>query len=683
MRSRKGAMTATDSHQNRWANYKSTTSAFLPKASTGVSSQAFDGPGLTSEGKRQAQVAGDKLRCRTNPIRHSRPCRAGSLENGISKNRWSSYGGTRTTRLDERQVAKEEARDTSNIKGTDKLPRHEQPSLLEIFEAELAKKISSTASEEASGVEPPAARIDPAIQPDPARETYTTMLSQPLPQRSHALLGLINEHLQEFTAGDMALSQDLSTAINHGIRTAVSGVGACIQGITRDLREASNVSHQAAERTRDADFRLMDDAILGFQSLTRGFTAALGREMAADRSGTTSVPFNGLGEVDIDLNSTALGIPSHERDPDEDGITADTSNGTSLGRGVDSSEKAYNSAPNYAASPRYISEMITGPQLEQEPELGSRADMSKEPQFNMLGPTHRPGYDDRSTKRFDEQYNYQSSPPVDTDFPKPAPFEGDSLEAAPNFPALPSLIPLIPQRAPRQSISTGPANGTQSYASGSNVAEASQRSHNSVDSPREQSGQRKGHESTPLSHLNSAARLAGPFDPLEAAPLARPHLTEGLRRNATIASTDIRHAARRRRPYSEGFDGSGRVAWGAFLQDNGHGSRGLYNPSDDRGRPLGANHEHSRRLARREAELRRSPPTAAGYDNQHYDDQHHDDSTVGKINDCVEQLRDLGFGGEDDNSAGRLLVYAQAAEGVLVDAIDLIDEEQRAYRERL
>ena len=66
-----------------------------------------------------------------------------------------------------------------------------------------------------------------------------------------------------------------------------------------------------------------------------------------------------------------------------------------------------------------------------------------------------------------------------------------------------------------------------------------------------------------------------------------------------------------------------------------------------------------------------------------YDDQHHDDSTVGKVNECVEQLRDLGFGGDDDHIAGRLLVYAQAAEGVLAEAIDLIDEEQRAYRERL
>lgn len=69
-----------------------------------------------------------------------------------------------------------------------------------------------------------------------------------------------------------------------------------------------------------------------------------------------------------------------------------------------------------------------------------------------------------------------------------------------------------------------------------------------------------------LSRLSSAARLAEPFDPLEAEPSVRSHLTEGVRRNATVAGTDSRHNARLRRPYSEAFDGSGRVEWDTFLQ---------------------------------------------------------------------------------------------------------------------
>lgn len=654
-------MTAVDSHQNRWANYKSSTSAFLPKASTSVS-QDFDGPGLTSEGKRQAQVAGDKLRCRTNPIRHSRPSRVGSLEHGICKNRWSSYSGTRATRFDERQDAQEEAKDTSNTMDKDEVPRDGQPSLLEVFEAELAKKISATDSEEARGVEPPAAPTpvpEPATRVDPSIETLPSQ-SQPLPQES--LLGLINEHLQELTAGDV----DLSTAIDHGIRTAVNGVGACIQGIARGLQEVSSVSRQAADRTRDADLQLMDDAVLGFQSLTRGFTAALGREMATNPRETTFGLRKGPGEVKTGQSSTPLAI-SHDGQPDENAITAHKSNEFSLKRGVDPSETAVNSKQNHPAAPRYNPEIPVSPKSEMERQPRSRPAMSKEPRFHRPGPIHLPnfpGYLDslrrsQSTKTLDEQdkIHCASSPPVDTHFPILAQSEGEYFEAAPSFPALPSMEPLIPQRAPRRSIGeSGPANGKLSYVSGPNGAEASRRSHNPVAGPREHSAQRNPLEFIPLSRLGSAARLAGPFDPLEAEPSARPRLTEGLRRNATIASTNPRHAARRRRPYSEVFDGSGRVAWDAFLQDNGRGPTVLYRASDYKGRHLGANQEHSKRVSRPEAGLQRSPLAVAVYD-----DQHHDDSTVGKINDCVEQLRDLGFGGDDEDSAGRLLVYAQAA----------------------
>lgn len=661
-------MTAVDSHKNRWANYKSSTSAFLPNASTSLS-QAFDGPGLTSEGKRQAQVAGDKLRCRTNPIRHSKPSRVGSSEHGISKNRWSSYSGTRATRFDERQDAQEEAGNTSNTTSTGQVPRDGQLSLLQVFEAELAKKISLADSEKAP-------QVEPTSMPEHAFPAGASGESQPLPQGSHTPLGLINEHLQELTARDMVSPQDVSKAIDHGIRTAASGLGACIQGIARGLQELSSVSYQAADRTRDADFQLIDDAIRGFQNLTGDFTAALGRQLAANQPETNSAPRSGPGEVETRSSSITLGA-SHDAGPGEDAVTAQENNDSSLSGGVDPSETASKSMRNHAATPRYISDIHASPQLEMERQSRFRPAISQEPRFHRPGPIHLP-----NRPIFDEQTSIQraSSPPVETHFPTLAQFEGENFGPAPSFPALPGMEPLVPLRIQRQSNDgkPGPANGSYSYISGPNVVDAPQRSHSLVACHREQSAQANGHEFMQPSRLNSAARLAGPFDPLEAEPSARPHLTEGIRRNATIASTDIRHAARRRRPYSEAFDGSGRVTWGAFLQDSARGPRGFFRPSDGRDRPLGANQEHTKWLFRREAGSRRSALAAADYD-----DQQHDDPAVGKINDCVEQLRDLGFGGDDEDSAGRLLVYAQVADGVLMDAIDLIDEEQRAYKERL
>lgn len=61
---------------------------------------------------------------------------------------------------------------------------------------------------------------------------------------------------------------------------------------------------------------------------------------------------------------------------------------------------------------------------------------------------------------------------------------------------------------------------------------------------------------------------------------------------------------------------------------------------------------------------------------------HSDAATAGKIQECVEQLQTLGFGDNTNDGLGRLIVYAQAAEGNLSNAIDMIDEEQQVYSQR-
>ena len=567
---------------------------------------------------------------------------------------------------------------------TDEVSRDGQPSLLEVFETELAKKISNADGREAS--KPESSSVHEPVVSSEAK-------TQPLPQRSHAVFEVINEHLQELTAGDAALSQDVLTAIDHGVRTAVTGFGACIQGIARGLQEVSLVSRQAAIRTRDVDLQLMDDATLGFQRLAAGLTTFLGRDVAANQDGPASTPRDRTGEVVISTRSSKLDV-AHETGPDEGAIDARKSNESPLNDGVESSEPAYSPISDHAAAPRFISDISASPKLGIERKLMLRPTLSEEPQIHRPRPVSvpkRPGNIDRvqqshSVKPFDEQDCVQraNSPPVNTYFPTLAEFEGEISGATPGFPALPGMEPLIPERASCQPIfvttarKSGSAKGSSSCISSPNDAESSERSHKPVANLNGHSTTPNGSKITSLSCQSSAARLAGPFDPMEAEPSARPDLTRGLRRNATVASTDIRHSARLRRPYSEGFDGSGRVAWGAFLQDSGRRPGGPHRASDGRSMLANANQQHSKRLSQGEVESRCTPLATT-----EYDDQHHDDSTVGKINDCVEQLRELGFGDADGQSAARLLVYAQAAEGVLVDAIDLIDEEQRAYRERL
>ncbi|KAL8655399.1 MAG: hypothetical protein Q9210_000897 [Variospora velana] len=58
---------------------------------------------------------------------------------------------------------------------------------------------------------------------------------------------------------------------------------------------------------------------------------------------------------------------------------------------------------------------------------------------------------------------------------------------------------------------------------------------------------------------------------------------------------------------------------------------------------------------------------------------HSDAATAAQIQECVDQLRDMGFGSAAEGGVSRLVVYAQTAEGNLGEAIDLIAEEKRVY----
>ena len=70
------------------------------------------------------------------------------------------------------------------------------------------------------------------------------------------------------------------------------------------------------------------------------------------------------------------------------------------------------------------------------------------------------------------------------------------------------------------------------------------------------------------------------------------------------------------------------------------------------------------------------PPSAVATEEQS------NDLLPEKIRQCAKQLRELGFCSETNGDMQRLMVYAQAADGDLVNAIDMIDEEQKAYRQR-
>lgn len=46
---------------------------------------------------------------------------------------------------------------------------------------------------------------------------------------------------------------------------------------------------------------------------------------------------------------------------------------------------------------------------------------------------------------------------------------------------------------------------------------------------------------------------------------------------------------------------------------------------------------------------------------------------------CISTLKILGYGNAGGREEGRLDVYAQVANGVLCDAIDMIEDERKAW----
>ena len=182
---------------------------------------------------------------------------------------------------------------------------------------------------------------------------------------------------------------------------------------------------------------------------------------------------------------------------------------------------------------------------------------------------------------------------------------------------------------------------------------------------------------TPKSpRLSPAARLAEPFDPLEAEPSARPHLEAGIRRNATTGSHG-RYTTRRRRPYSDTFSGDGRLGW----RNASRHSTNLSLQASVETPPIEENSvvEQTRTNGSRPQKSREVSEISP----REYDDEHQDASTVKEIHECVSQLKELGFGKIGDGSGARLVVYAQAANGDLMDCIDMIEEEQQAFKECL
>lgn len=159
--------------------------------------------------------------------------------------------------------------------------------------------------------------------------------------------------------------------------------------------------------------------------------------------------------------------------------------------------------------------------------------------------------------------------------------------------------------------------------------------------------------------------------------------TDDVCRSATTAGLNDTLIGNNRRPYSENFSGNGWVIQDPILHQNEE-------DTDNQLRAIGTATNREAQNARRVLDNRAAFVFEdGGFDvaskerDVSFADEHIDAASVRKVQECVSQLQVLGFGGDADGGIRRLIVYAQAAEGDLVGAIDMIDEEKRAYKQRV
>ncbi|KAI9678407.1 MAG: hypothetical protein M1829_002005 [Trizodia sp. TS-e1964] len=288
-----------------------------------------------------------------------------------------------------------------------------------------------------------------------------------------------------------------------------------------------------------------------------------------------------------------------------------------------------------------------------------------------------------------QQLSNSQHPEMDK-FPSLSEFEGLAFQTS--FPALPSMDTLTPERLgslpatipiPQNPFSTPPSPALkQAIPADTSVEKPSLMAipgswpsiEKTSDSEIPSNASGKEHSMTSAAHN---ARLAGPFDPLaESVTLHRSRILEGVRRCASDYRPHGDHYASDRRHFTRQL---GR--WNSQIEH----SRGAVNHSLRT--PIRANERLSTHSANRNpppsvtpSADQLAPPPAT--QKVSLPEAHSDASTVVKVQECVELLKSLGYGMSEDGGVERLVLYSQAADGDLETAMEIIEEERRAWSQR-
>ena len=571
-----------------------------------------------------------------------------------------------------------------------------QSSLLEVFEAELAKNAKGSSSQ-INGSPAPAtgprsnafsARLEQLTfhkERGPAKSMPTRSLHQPSCAATKDLLDVdaamnISSPMLETrskpmdsTASYLSTPQLASSAIEDGIKTAVSGFETCLRGIANTLKAAQAPSHKSEKQ-------IFEETILAFRELAGDFKAQQPAASREDRN-IHNIPqhvkkiealFPAQNSTTVNMKATKAPETPLQAPPTRIPV-ASRANEQQSGQQLDEKKdrKADTLLPAKQKQLRFDDEKLTEtPNFLSDISTGSF-------QYHRPGPIHLPaqtpwlrtelknsGYIDHlrrfssvDTLRKPARHDRSASPAVTTRFPTVAQFENTNFSSKTT--AQPAVAPLIDLES-------------ESGAGNQQVLQ---------DVARESSGQFFNRMTGVNDSDGSASkfRLVRPFDAFE--DIAQRN--EGVRRSNTVATSTYKPQPTLRRPYSEIFSGNGRVPWESFTVHRKHepsarpdaqaSKNDLPMPPHPviQSKPLRQGHLTASLSESRVADEscnRRSPDHAPS-------NLRPQDMAVRK---CVDRLLELGF----DMERSRLRVYASASSGNLNDALDMISEEQQAYDDR-
>ncbi|KZF24688.1 hypothetical protein L228DRAFT_259871 [Xylona heveae TC161] len=269
-------------------------------------------------------------------------------------------------------------------------------------------------------------------------------------------------------------------------------------------------------------------------------------------------------------------------------------------------------------------------------------------------------------------------------FPSLSQFEKSTNEGLPRFPPLPSMETLIPQNYGKKKASKNPFSSVAREEGRTSMPQSENSRGDQTDTAKgkyqaeaEPSAKPLPPRPAELGPAKAGATLAGPFDPLFDGTRFAPAAEREARRRG-------HHNHSHPHPHPLGHSQSVRIL-------RPHGA-GIFDHSTMRTRRTGSfsgGHRHGRGDAnddgrndlinglsapQRDHAHRRQPLHINRPENEPIRDP--------KVRDCLNTLKALGFDSGLQGGAERLTIYAQAANGDLEEAMDMIEEEKRAYEQR-